>query len=634
VNYRRDIDGLRAIAVVSVLVFHFDLVPFGSGGFTGVDVFFVISGYLITTINKPKIDAGEFLLLRFYLNRVRRLAPALFATLVMVTVAGIIWLFPTGLLGLEKEILAAQAYVANIYYWRTISYFGLGSDSAFLLHTWSLGVEEQFYLVYPILLIALQRYGGRFVWIAVAALVIISFCLNVAFVAGEPDATFYLLPTRAWELLIGALVVLASAKLSTSRVTNEVLGVCGIALLLISFFAYSKNYYFPGFFSLLPTSGAALIIFSGRDPCTGVSRALTLGGMRYVGNISYPLYLVHWPVKTFGLLLLPGYGLATRLGMLGLSLVLAAIIYHGLETPLRKARWSAQQLALTYLAGVSMTAMCFVAVIETNGIPHRFSLNALRLATYVSSRSPELNNCQFKDQNFSPSSICVIGDTKKREPTWLIFGDSHAWAAYGAFDEWLSKSGQSAFFFFRQSCPPLLGIHLVHDGKCFKFNNTVFQFLKNNPSIKNVLLVSTWREAIEGLLSTSENSYSTVDQSTTIFSEQFHETIKSLRELNKSVVVWEPLPGARRVVPIALARGETGITYTKSEYLSTFKFFFQALDRDRDKIAATISPSAALCASGSCAVTCDDRPCYFDNGHITASSADFWAKVIESSIGH
>jgi hypothetical protein len=358
---------------------------------------------------------------------------------------------------------------------------------------------------------------------------------------------------------------------------------------------------------------------------------LSLGGIRYVGNISYPLYLVHWPIKTFGLLLLPDYSLTTRLGMLGLSLLLAAIIYHGLESPLRKSRWSARQLTLTYLAGVSVTVMCFGAVIETNGIPQRFSRDALRLATYVNSRSPELGNCQFEDQNLSPS--CIIGDAKNK-PTWLIFGDSHAWAAYGAFDGWLSKSGQSAFFAFRHSCPPLLGIHLVHDDKCFKFNNSMLQFLQNDPGIENVLLVSTWRQAVEGLLSSSENAVSTIDQSKSIFSQQFHETITILRQLNKSVFVWEPLPGARRIVPIALARGEGDITYTKSEYFSTFGFFFQALNRDRDKIAATISPSAALCGSGACAVTCDDAPCYFDNGHITASSAYFWARLIENSIKH
>ena len=205
-KYRADVDGMRAIAVMLVLVFHFSLFTGARAGFLGVDVFFVISGFLITTILKRQLDAGNFSLGAFYVNRIRRLAPALFAVLLMVSCAGVWWLFPNELIELSKQIAVSQLYIANIYYWRNINYFGLGVHDIFLLHTWSLAVEEQFYLLYPMCILLLHRHLRRYFWAAIGLGFLVSLGLNILFVSQKPEATFYLLPTRAWELLMGALV--------------------------------------------------------------------------------------------------------------------------------------------------------------------------------------------------------------------------------------------------------------------------------------------------------------------------------------------------------------------------------------------------------------------------------------------
>jgi peptidoglycan/LPS O-acetylase OafA/YrhL len=269
-KYRADIDGMRAIAVMLVLIFHFSLVPAAKAGFLGVDVFFVISGFLITTIIKRQLDIGIFGIVAFYVNRIRRLAPALFVVLLLTMSAGAFWLFPNELIELSKQALVSQFYVANFYYWRSISYFGLSTHDVFLLHTWSLAVEEQFYLIYPVCILLLDRHLKKYFWAAIVLGFLVSFGLNIILVSQKPEATFYLLPTRAWELLTGALVSLVAGKYARSKCIDEMVGLLGAGLVIISVACYRNDFYFPGFYALLPTMGTACLLLSGYDRATCV----------------------------------------------------------------------------------------------------------------------------------------------------------------------------------------------------------------------------------------------------------------------------------------------------------------------------------------------------------------------------
>ena len=197
--YRRDIDGLRAVAVLLVLVFHFRLIPLGKAGFLGVDMFFVISGFLIMSIVRQQLDDGTFQLRAFYLARIRRLAPALSVVLFFTLLYGWIRLLPLEFAEMGRQVASAQFYVSNVYYWRNFNYFGLGTDQVYLLHTWSLAVEEQFYLLFPLATMALHRWGRTWFWRAVASVALFSFLLNIFWVVPKAMNTFYLLPTRAWE---------------------------------------------------------------------------------------------------------------------------------------------------------------------------------------------------------------------------------------------------------------------------------------------------------------------------------------------------------------------------------------------------------------------------------------------------
>ncbi len=272
--YRADIDGMRAVAVMLVLIFHFSLLTRINAGFLGVDIFFVISGFLITSILLIRVEANSFRLGTFYIGRIRRLAPALFAVLFLTMAVAAVWLFPNELIDLSKQVFAAQLYVANIYFRRTVNYFDWGAQ-IILLHTWSLAVEEQFYLFYPVCVFLLLRYFRKQFWALIAAGLLLSFFLNIAFAAVKPEAVFYLLPTRAWELLAGAMVIPLASKWTRSRKIDEIIGLLGADLIIVAVTCYRVEFHIPGYYALLPTLGTGCLLLSGVTGTTGIAQILS-----------------------------------------------------------------------------------------------------------------------------------------------------------------------------------------------------------------------------------------------------------------------------------------------------------------------------------------------------------------------
>ena len=636
--YRPDIDGLRAIAVLLVLVFHFDLFSIGKAGFIGVDVFYVISGFLITSIILGRMEDEKFSFADFYLRRIRRLAPALFAVLMLVLAAGALWLFPHELVELVKQVLASQVYVANFYYWKSINYFGLRADDVYLLHTWSLAVEEQFYIVYPAIILVIYKFARRYLPAILVLGFLFSFALNLYFVGSKPEATFYLLPTRAWELLLGAFILFLVSKFEGRRVLNEVFGLLGMALIVVAVVTYRDDFEFPGYFALLPTFGGALLILSGSNAPTSMYRILSLRPVVYVGNISYSLYLVHWPINVFAAQLWgEDYSRGLRFLMFGGSFALSILLFHLVENPFRRRSVfkSGRTMAIGYAAGIALTIVAFMTVETTRGLPQRFPDEVLRLASFVDDH-PDTGHCTFPGRGgLQPKDFCTIGDLNK-SPDWVIFGDSHAWAASEAFNVWLKRRHKSALFMFSTSCPPVFGIYLFKDdGRCYAFNGAMSEFLAAAPEIKNVVLISIWIQPKTGRVSVSPDSERLPpEESAKLFSRQFSSTVEKLRTMGKNVLVWEPVPGARANVPIAMARAAlTGhgsdIRFSKRHYLDEYGFFFDALSKVRDLVSVSFSPSELLCSGGKCEVSHDGVPLYVDGNHISKSSAEFWAAFLD-----
>lgn len=636
--YRPDIDGIRAVAVLLVIVFHFRLMHGANSGFMGVDVFFVISGFLITGIVQRQLQNGSFLIGTFWVHRVRRLAPALVATTLLTLVAGWFWLLPPDFSKLAQQTIAAQLYVANIFFWRNVNYFGLQSHDVYLLHTWSLAVEEQFYIGFPLLLIAIARWGRGRVGIVLSAIALVSFALNIGFVSIKPEATFYLMPTRAWELLAGAVLALHVARLhGPNPLLAQACGAAGAICLALAIVMYSDDIAFPGVFAVLPVAAGVLLILAGSHGANATSRFLSLRPMTYIGRISYPLYLVHWPVNVFAIAALgANYAWSWRAAMLALSMVLAALIYHGVERPAR--RWLAQRrsggVLRWYGAGLAVAVGISVAVLATGGMPIRYPDRVAQLASFVGDVPPPLRECEFKaGMTFAPRSMCRLGKATA-QATWLVYGDSHAWAASGAVDLWLKKLGQSALFAYVPACPPVQGVNVLRQGPvCSQFNAAALALLKAQAGVTNVLLVSTWLQAKEGILTDASDRRFTIKESIALFERQFGVTLAELKRITKTVYVWEPLPGALDNVPRAMAHSELASTpldidLTRSEYLQRYDFFFTALHKEQGAIAGTFSPSDELCGSGRCATQIGGLPVYFDNGHLSYSMRSFWADAL------
>lgn len=294
-RYRADVDGLRAIAVSPVVLFHAGLQTF-SGGYVGVDIFFVISGYLITSLLLKENRSRSFSIITFYDRRIRRIFPALFAVMLLSALAGGWLQTPADFQQFGQSVIATSLFSSNVFFWWKAGYFDSASDVKPLLHTWSLGVEEQFYIFFPVLLFVLYRWYSERGKYLLVLLALFSFILSVYAVETRPSAAFYLAPTRAWELLLGSLLAFDLFPEFNSRILREVGSLFGFGFILFSVLTYSQNSAFPGLRALPPCAGAALIIHSGASGVSYIRNALSIRPIVFVGLISYSLYLWHWPL--------------------------------------------------------------------------------------------------------------------------------------------------------------------------------------------------------------------------------------------------------------------------------------------------------------------------------------------------
>ncbi len=452
-DYRGDIDGLRAVAVLPVVLYHAGL-GF-AGGYVGVDVFFVISGYLIVGLIHQEMVEKRFSFLDFYGRRIRRLYPALFVVLAAVT-GWVIWkMLWVDLIDYGKSLLSAVAYVSNIYFFAQTGYFTEDATIKPLLHTWSLAVEEQFYLVAPLLLLPLVRFlSARGRLVVLSSLVVLSFAACVVGTGKDRNLAFFLAPFRAWELGLGGLLALVEANgLRARRWFAEGCGIVGLVLIGYAVLAFQLYLPFPGWHAAVPCLGAALVIVAGSAPGTLTSRLLALGPMKFVGKISYPLYLWHWP-----LIVAVVYGRPEPLsageawGIVGASVFLAALTWRYVERPVRSGRVLAAPRSLFGAAAlVSVVAACAAGVIlGAKGFPGR---HAPELVQMVSERGlldkerwlHDRRPCHFSDLAVLAEDRACIRGAEGVAPSFAFVGDSHADAASPAVFAAAERAGRAGW---------------------------------------------------------------------------------------------------------------------------------------------------------------------------------------------
>ncbi|CDZ77143.1 O-acetyltransferase OatA [Legionella massiliensis] len=497
IRYREDINGLRGIAVLAVLFFHLNLgiLP---GGYVGVDVFFVISGYLISSIIYREILNNRFSLTTFYERRAKRILPALFSTILLCSLMAYWQLFPIELVSFAKSVMASALFSANIYFYSSLGYFSPAADEIPLLHLWSLGIEEQFYILFPFLLMFLARKSFKVLVITIISCLVISLILSQWMLYSRPTAAFYLLPFRAFELLIGSLVAIGQLPRLSGKQLPFIVSATGFGGILYAIFLFNPQTRFPGFAALLPCIGTALVIWAGEQACPLLNKMISINPWRWVGNISYSLYLMHWPVIVFTKRFYPHTEhFIYPVIVITLSFILAYLNYTFIEQRFRHLRpqLNPQKVLAGSAALIFLVALTSSLTIYKHGFPDKRNKRLNKILAYVNydyKPGYHYGTC-FLDENQNPDQV-DIADCLPQEPqnkSAILWGDSHAAHLYEAFKENLATKGYSTGLLSASACPPIIDMDVTARPYCRRFNEIAFaNILKIKPKI--LILSAIW----------------------------------------------------------------------------------------------------------------------------------------------
>jgi peptidoglycan/LPS O-acetylase OafA/YrhL len=496
-KYRRDIDGLRAIAVISVVLFHLGS-SVASGGYAGVDIFFVISGYLITGAIHRDIVDRNFTITGFYERRIRRIFPALLATMAFTYVAALVIFMPDELRDLGGSMLATAAFCSNILFWMQADYFAGPVEFKPLLHTWSLAVEEQFYIVVPALMVLIHRRAPRHVAGVLAALTILSFAASCAYVWIDPSGNYYLPYTRAWELLFGSLVALGVLPRIRDGRLSEAVAMGGLAMMVAPLFLLTSESVFPAWNAVPTCLGAALLISTGGagGEATLANRMLGTAPLVRIGLISYSFYLVHWPIIVFVKYYLMREPTAVETAAMAAAMLLAAwLSWRFVEQPFRnRRRFSRRAILAGGLALSGAVGALGLATFALDGFPQRFGARAT-LAVRDTAQQHQQARCFLRNgwQEWQGEN-CFL--TRGPGPVILLWGDSHANHFAPVLKEQAGKYQSNILFYGSAGCPPILDVDIAKRPDCRANNSHALEIIRQY-GVTRVVLSSYWQRIFD-----------------------------------------------------------------------------------------------------------------------------------------
>jgi len=661
-KYRSEVDGLRTVAVLPVILFHAGFTVF-SGGFVGVDIFFVISGYLITTILLAELENGSFSIVRFYERRARRILPALFVVIASCVPFAWLWMTPIQLKEFGSSIAAVIVFSSNILFWKEDGYFAAAAELKPLLHTWSLAVEEQFYLFFPPALAIAWRFGRKKVFWLIVCIAVISLGATELVMRKDASANFYLIPTRAWELMAGALC--AFVALHNPVKPNNAASIVGLGTIVLSIIAYNDSTPFPSIYALAPVGGAVLIIlFAQRG--TLVARMLSTRPMVGLGLLSYSAYLWHQPIFAFARIRSLTDPSLTLMGSLAfLSIFLAYLSWRYVEQPFRgkegrllntkKSLFTASAFAGFILALIGL------AIMQDNGMRHRFDPHSLAIADSALERTANAR-CTFRLKRPIPPAEdtgCIIPN-QDGQVDLLMLGDSHSAAVAPQVQKILARSNVGSLNLSYDACMPAIGLsryNLGEEQPCSKYMRRAIDYARNN-KIKTIVILARYSIYLEGTHFDNGEGGVThgpsiiVDQENTppLFGHTDNQRrqratnvfIESLKNLSKEfrLVVIDPIPEAGWNVP-QIAFKQSIFENNKADFSTSWQSFerrnhsvIQAFNDLPQSNIIRVRPSNILCHGPRkrCANTIDGMPIYFDDNHLNARGVDLVAPEIAASI--
>ncbi|MFK0037966.1 acyltransferase family protein [Pseudomonas monteilii] len=623
--YRPDIDGLRALAVLAVTIFHFNK-QWLPGGFVGVDVFFVISGFLITGIIYGK--GASFSFADFYGRRVRRILPAAIFVTAVTLLAGSILLMPADVKDLSGSAIAAALSAANVYFWLFLdtSYFAPSSETVPLLHMWSLGVEEQFYMIWPALMIIAMKLGGKRLLTATAVIIAItSFAVSEYYVTRDPSFAYYMLPSRAGELLIGALLFLWLDSRRVSAVAANAAGVTGLVLIGGALAVLDEKGGFPGIRSIIPSVGAALLILGGSNQTGLLTKILAQPIARAIGFRSFSLYLWHWPVLAFYRY---AYGEPTLEGGIACALLMWALTelsYRLIETPFRShsPRWLITKATPIFATSLAVVAVSYVLVQNkglwpsASGKAYLTQLNQHDFNTKAASKFPF--NCQmFKnDPKLWTQERCLIGDKSQAAET-LLWGDSNA-AHYVGYMKVVAENTHFAVRnISHSSCPPVRELKgLVPPAQqqsCQEFNDRAFAESKN---YRTVIIGAAWE------------NYAKANGKT-----QFEKTVAELASNGNQVIIALNVPVFEELDRMCSAKSirfpgmdcASKSTFASTSDSETNTYLMELASQYPN--VSTFGVRDQVCKNGVCSAYQGDALLYYDRGHLSMVGSELIGREV------
>lgn len=669
VNYRNDIDGLRAIAVMGVIFYHFGIGSI-SGGFVGVDVFFVLSGYLIGGITFSQLQSSQFTFTNFYFRRIRRLFPVyVFVMLVTFIVAYSIML-PIDFREFGQSIFASTIYISNVLFFLEAGYFDSSSHLKPLLHTWSLSIEEQFYLLFPFLAWLTSKLSRSWVFAFFTLLTAASFIFSVLYIEKDSTAVFYLYPFRAWELFLGVILAINVVPEIRNKTVGSMLSIIGILMILIPYFSYDNSTLFPGYSALLPCVGTALVLHSGSQGYHVIHKILASSIPSFIGKISYSLYLWHWPIFVFYVYDKQNeLTLSSSLMLLLLTFVLSVSSWKFIETPFRKGNILFSRSKLSVFASTAIVSGAFLLVgyyiHVNNGMPSR--LNQEQSSFSDIQLFGPLPNCEEHNNDVYPNiRHCKLGEPQSSEKYTLIWGDSHA----GAFAQGILKSfngrDKDLLLAWSGGCPTLFDIKKTEtastnaeDALCTIHNEAIKSLIKRDADkIDAIVLIGRWSYYIHGKgYGVDSHNLISIDYSdknkqkelgnSPKFTTVFESTLREIQQTGIEVFVLEQVPEFTqfdsRKHAIELLSGSSSIDevinqYTVEEYSNVIyrqSSVIKLLNRmDKEGVSRTLHTHKYFCNDSTCSTIQDTTPIYFDNNHLSTYGATQLSHVFKPVLTH
>jgi peptidoglycan/LPS O-acetylase OafA/YrhL len=648
-TYRPDIDGLRAIAILSVVFFHASIPGF-SGGFVGVDIFFVISGYLITSLILKDMDNGCFSFYKFYLRRAKRIFPALIVVLAATTAAAWFVVFPFEFQKFGRSLLHTTFFASNFYFAQDAGYFSAPSIDKPLLHTWSLAIEEQFYIVFPTMLaLFLPRLGRNKTPLMLLATAALSLLVAEILVRSGSETAFYMPHVRAWELLLGGFVVFQQDRIQLGRRLTLLLSAFGLGAIVFATTMFGSTMLFPGLNAILPCGGTALLLFVGGKQSTPIQAIISVTPIRFVGQVSYSLYLWHWPLFSLTHYHLDRVPNAVETAVLiGASFSLAILSWRFVEQPVRTSK-----IGLTNpLCGIALTSAPFVPLavigavfLVTKGFPWRLPPPIADVYIQSMTKPAFLKGCA--------SQGCRFGvPPKNNSYDIVIWGDSHAQHFAPVFKKLADSVGLSGVLLTQNGCAPILNVTVLNNDhvirkECRDKDRIIKEFVANNENVKLIVIAARWSLYMSEdnnetrYLVTDRNADISTRNSRLVAAEELQKTVNYFRDKGLNVVVVGQVPqfsfvpircNIRKLLsPQNAPDCSVSLEEQYSRYLSYSNKLIAQLNNDPR--VGRIFPHEFLCDNTTCKSLLNGVIMYHDRDHLTAVGAETFYQFFMEKLG-